>query len=207
MSCFAKISMFYDMFESFAPIDLKFITQQRSMHLQYILSYSFLPLSCQILWNLIRTWPMADGLHTVYRARWGWTVLSCTAASVGQCWGGRMQNAVWVFSGVPGRDSFERQLLKHKKEEEFSTWLGALLKQVVHSKEDHFPALWRQRRILKMKEISLEIPAKCSTAWRLLNRKIWKERSHLLGVCPRLALWATEICNLMRSSLLLATRN
>lgn len=50
--CFYIISMFYNMFESFSPVDLKFITQRKSMHLQYILSCSFLSFSCQVLWNL-----------------------------------------------------------------------------------------------------------------------------------------------------------
>lgn len=168
------------MFESFSPVDLKFITQKKSMPLQYILSCSFLLLSCQVLWKSKIEPHQRETGSALFTGHFGCGQFyhALQPASLWQFQSSRMQSAFQVFQWGPWKGRLWKTV---SKEWEIggvtSTWLGAPVNQVLRCEEDNFQALWRRRRILKTKKISLEIQAKCSTACEGL--------SHSLGVCVR----------------------
>lgn len=164
----------------FSLADLKFISQRRSMHLQYILSCS--SLSVTQLSRPMESKIDPDQWEAVYTLFAGmirmWTALLCPGA--GLCRSVEAAGCRVLFqlsSGVPEKG---RRWKAASKEQQIGGVtvpdLGLLLIKCCRCKEDNFQALWRRRRIPKTKKISLEIQAKRSAAWRLQNRKSCKKK-------------------------------
>lgn len=164
------------------------------MHLQYILSCSLCHSAVKSygIWNRTHQWetgcslfsPVTTGPGRLYHALQPpcccvtqQDAECCAGFPVGAC-KGKTASKEWEIGGV-------------------SPWPGADLHQVLHRKREYFQALWRQRRIPKMKKTSLGIQAKCCLACEGLG--------HWLGVWE-LSLWTKETCNSVQSILLLVTK-
>lgn len=148
----------------------------------------------------------SEGRHALTTSSWSFSITQLSGpmeSKIELCWGfqathclpvtpevaSRMHSsaraAVWMKQDVGclpmgslKGDDFESQPLTRKEERGGVTYLTrAALPSVPGSKEERLSALWRWRRVQKMKKISLEIQAICSPAC--------ERPSPLRGVCRR----------------------